>query len=485
MLQAVLFDDEYIVLKGLQKMIDWSHYDVKLAGTATDGLAALELYRKVRPDIVLTDIRMPGMDGLQLIEHIMQETPETYCVVFSGYNEFEYAKRAIQLGVADYLEKPITIESIEKALRKMTQRIGQRLSREQALLEKATLDLLLSGEAAAASWRTTIGKQTAERVVATTILISSGDMTLSEDESYRVVNVWTGQERCHAVFHFQRPTYEFWERVEQSAERFAVTIGAGDTVSGFGGAGSSYQEAKRAYRAARFLGERLVRSEELGETFTVSGDLSDREEAILWHLRTGSRSELKREIDNLIFQFQTNKFAPETVESEMLKLIYLAQEAAEKLGAGNRTQLTGREASHVDIRRAANEGKLEAWFRSQMDQIARWIEESRDEKKHEAIERAVRYIERNINQDLSLQKVAEHVGMNAAYLSVLFKDAMGETYIHFVTRKRVERAKQLLAQGLKVQEVSERVGYYTYRHFSEIFKKHTGLTPGQFRDGNR
>jgi len=125
MLKAVIFDDEYIVLQGLRQMIDWSRYGVELAGTAEDGVSALQLLRACKPDIVLTDIRMPGMDGLQLIETAAAESPETMFIVFSGFNEFEYVRRAIGLGVIDYLEKPVTVSKIEAALRRTMNRIGK------------------------------------------------------------------------------------------------------------------------------------------------------------------------------------------------------------------------------------------------------------------------------------------------------------------------------------------------------------------------
>ncbi len=108
MRKAVIFDDEFIVLKGLERMIDWAEYNVELVGTAADGEEALKIFHEHRPDIVFTDIRMPGKDGLQVIEEILKEAPETQCIVFSGFNEFDYVKKALRLGVVDYLEKPIT-----------------------------------------------------------------------------------------------------------------------------------------------------------------------------------------------------------------------------------------------------------------------------------------------------------------------------------------------------------------------------------------
>lgn len=262
MLKAVVFDDEYIVIEALRTLIDWTGLEVELVGTAGDGITALEVFRQQRPDIVLTDIRMPGMDGLQLIQEIMSEAEDTCCIVFSGFNEFEYVKQAIQLGVIDYLEKPITDASVERSLRKAASRI------------------------------------------------------VSQRETMEIRRKWEESQR------------------------------------------------------------------ELLEKALLDGQ-------------------------------------------------------------------------------ALDDGHTQ---------------------KNSAVERARSYIVQHVNRDLSLQEVADHVGMNAAYLSVLFKEETGETYIKFLTRYRMELAKMLLRKGLKVNEVSERVGYHTYRHFSEVFKKCTGTTPGQFRD---
>ncbi len=493
MLKAAVFDDEYIVLQGLRTLIDWTSFGIELIGTAEDGLSALALFRSHRPDIILTDIRMPGFDGLQLIEEIIREAPETYFIVFSGFNEFEYVKRAIHLGVTDYLEKPVTIQNIEKAIRKVIAQITKRQEAHELkikwegskreLLEKATLDLLLIGDESEAKWRESFGFD-AERVTGTTVLASTSDhFSLSEHSDYHVVALRNGQERLIVIFHFQSPSHEFWDRLFNEADHADIAIGSGRTYSGVAQASISYKEAQRALRSARFLGENgIIRFEDLGDFITTPEGLSEREEAIILSLRAGNKAGLLEQIDRFIQWIQTEKLDPEVAEREMLKLIYLALEVSREAAGDKPTPLHGSYMPHVEIREMVAQGKMAEWFRDQIERIADRTMDSRENTKHGSVDLARSYIEQNCTRDLTLQEVAGHVGMNTTYLSVLFKEVMGESYIKYLTRYRMELAKTLLKKGLKVNEVSEKVGYHTYRHFSEVFKKYTGITPGQYKD---
>jgi len=110
-----------------------------------------------------------------------------------------------------------------------------------------------------------------------------------------------------------------------------------------------------------------------------------------------------------------------------------------------------------------------------------WIIGVRQRSKHSAVEKAIRYISDHFGRDLTQQEVADHVEMNATYFSLLFKEQMGISYIKYLTKVRMEKAKELLNEGLPIHEITEKVGYYHARHFSEVFKKQTGMTPGQYR----
>ena len=117
-----------------------------------------------------------------------------------------------------------------------------------------------------------------------------------------------------------------------------------------------------------------------------------------------------------------------------------------------------------------------------MEMMMELINSSKKSNKHKAVEKAKEYMEKNYHQDITLQEVADLVGMNPNYFSLLFKEEMGLTYIKYLTKCRMEKAKVMLKEGQKISEVSEKVGYLTYRHFSEVFKKYTGMTPGQFKE---
>lgn len=493
MLKAAVFDDEYIVLQGLREMIDWSSFGIELIGTADNGLSAFEVFREHRPKLIFTDIRMPGMDGLQLIEEIMQEAPETLCIVFSGFNEFEYVKRAINLGVADYLEKPITIPMIEKAIRKVMDKISQEQevldlktkvsSSQRELLEKATFDLLFIGEEAEVKWREIFGAGAASLIGVTVLATESDSLQIPEHTDCTVIPLRHGQQRLLICAHAKQPTPEFWEQLQLESEQADVSVGSGRTYAELKDAAHSFKEALRALRSAHFLGEKgIVRFEDLGDLITRPEGLSEREEAIILSLRSGNKAGMLEQIDRFIAWIQMEKLDSEVAEHEMLKLLYLALEEARKSTGDKASHIPDDYRPHVEFREMAARGKMTEWFRSQLEMIIGSTIDAQEHSRHASVTRARNYMEQNFTRDVTLQEVAEHVGMNPTYFSVLFKEEVGESYIKYVTRIRMELAKTLLSRGLKVSDVSEKVGYHTYRHFSEVFKKYTGYTPGQYKD---
>ncbi|WP_336773862.1 response regulator transcription factor [Paenibacillus sp. MMO-58] len=490
MLKAVIFDDEYIVTQGLRMMVDWSRYGIELAGTAADGLSALQMVRELQPDIVMTDIRMPGLTGLQLIEEIAKEMPDTACIVFSGFNEFEYIRKALKLGVIDYLDKPITLEKIDEAISRTIARIGyqqehtqlktQVAANKEALLEKATLDLLLLGAEAIPAWRLAYGEAEAKQVIGITILAATGkpDPLLEDHPSYRMVSFPYGKEWIMAVFHSKLPADELWEQLTVLSPQMQETVGSGQTYADLAEAGASLKEAVRALRYAVFLEEKGWTRFEPAEESLPKG-LNEREEEIVFCMRTGNKEGLLRQLEEYKHWTEAERLSPELVEQEVLKLAYIGYQVAMEAGGEARTLVPHRELGEMSSR-----DRMFEWLREQMELLHNFMREDKHAAKHNAVEKALAFIEKHYLESFTLQEVAEHVGMNATYLSLLFKEKVGTSYIKYVTKLRMEQAKMLLHKGMLVNDVSKKVGYYNYRHFTELFKKYAGVTPGQFREGH-
>lgn len=205
-------------------------------------------------------------------------------------------------------------------------------------------------------------------------------------------------------------------------------------------------------------------------------ELTQRKQSLLLSLRMLDREAFLQKIEEFNCSMIKRKLDPEVVKGKMLRLIYLSMEVA-KESLWNKGYLP-----HQEVANLHSTIELCYWFQQQMHQIFQWVKNNQIKPKHIAIERALRFIHLNYETELSLQEVAEHSNMSSTYFSVLFKEQMGESYIKYVTKLRIEQAKKLLKNGAKVNEVSEKVGYYNYRHFSVLFKKHVGMTPGKYRD---
>ncbi|TYP73141.1 helix-turn-helix domain-containing protein [Paenibacillus methanolicus] len=492
MLKAVLIDDEYIVLEGLQDNIDWAGYGIELAGTAGNGLEGLELIRREKPDIVMTDIRMPGLNGLQLIEQVMHEEPGTMCIVFSGFNEFDYIKTAMKLDVVDYLEKPVTIEKVEEALARAMRKLGQRQqvraledrlaeSREE-LLAKAAMDLLLGAEGAD-RFRACLGEE-ADRVEAFSVLaFPSSPHVFCAQLSCRHIVMKPGAEWAVLLAHAEWPVETVWEELASATADMTETFGSGQTYRDASDARKSYLEAQRALRYGRFLEEPgWVRIEHVGEASADPGGMSEREEAILFHMRTNDKAGLIEQLEAFNGWMAGERLDPERAEEEILKLAYIGMQVMKEMGIDSRPSGKMSAVQHRELSGMHDREAMFAWLRRHIETLMQWAEEARRAPKHQPIEKAQDYIRQHYHLDLSLQDVADHVGMNATYFSLLFKEKTGTSYIKYVTRIRLEHAKTLLRSGLKVNEVCEKVGYYKYRHFTELFKKHYGYTPSQYRE---
>lgn len=344
MLKIFVVDDEMLVLEGICILINTVNVECEIVGTANNGREAWEKLceKTLEVDLLITDIRMPGLSGLELIEKCKDLYPEMMTAVISGYREFIYAQRAIGLGVIGYLDKPVSEQKLETVV-----------SRAQENL-----------------YRENMAKQ---------------------DKIYLL-------NQCDEMVRF---------------------LNEGDC-------------------------ERTL------ESYTAIKELMHKED-----------------------------FSLESYKSQMFMIVSYAAGAYYDSAAEN---VADRHyPSYKNLRMLKDRNEVDDYADYIIHNIVEKLRLKKSGAVHGTIREILMYIEENYDRDISLYQIADEAGMNAAYLSALFKGETGISYVKYLTELRVSKAKEFLAEGYRVTEVSEMVGYHNYRYFCDVFKKSTGITPNEYK----
>ncbi|NRF90088.1 response regulator [Paenibacillus frigoriresistens] len=339
MYRILIVDDEPMIRKGLQKLVEQSELPIESLRTAENGVVALQRIQEERPDFLFTDIRMPKMDGLELCARVAEMDADIQVVVISGYGDFEYAQKCVSYGVKEYLLKPINIKGFQHVLEK--------LIRNQS-------------------------KVSSESFVAVTKL-----------------EQWAGRME-QAVWMLQ-----------QAELNFVV---------------EEIQEELKANK-----------------------------------LKLNRVSDILQEIHTLLHQ-RLN-----------VRDVYFIQ-------------------GQLDLTGAVSDD--EAWLRFTTT-ISGYLDELRIKRKgklKDPVEEAKHYIETHLAEEVSLEEVADFIGLNPSYFSQLFKQSTAETFVQYRTRRRMEKAKKLLQQPQwRITDISGEVGYADHPHFTKTFKKYEGCLPSEYR----
>lgn len=502
MLKILIADDEQPVLDGLQFLIKKHFEDMGVCATARNGREAMEMVRLYQPDIVLMDVRMPGISGLDAIRDLRQSFPQMVFILVTAYERFEIAREAIDLGIQDYLLKPLSREALIQVLQKargvvrerqqaQRRELGNRDWKEEStvFLEQA---LLFHASAGALSGKTIEG------------LVKLLGL---EGAVGRVVSMeWTAEDSSslEAAFERFRDTVKFksdgcfgaWR-----GGRFSVFIpcdaesrswerwGANDIPDGItwkGGLGSHGPLMK----ASQSLEESLWALEEgLPEKWNdtrppAAVDQTSYpfglEKALLRALSAG-------DTDQAAFLCGPFWSALESLPEANLRdavrqlIIVAAHHRAVEEGLPEPlgeilAPFGGERGIHVPA-------QLREVMRQTIVRLAR--KKPGTMELSPVVERAMEFLRKNFGRAVSLEEAARHSGVHPQYLSRIFSQEKGESFVDYLTRLRVSKAKDLLRSGMNVKETAASVGYADANYFSRLFKKWEGVSPGDFAQGKR
>ena len=542
MLKTFLVEDEVVIREMIKKMIPWEQYGFELAGEAADGEMALPLILKSKPDLLITDIKMPFMDGLTLCRLVKKELPDIRIVILSGYDDFNYAKQAISIGVEDYLLKPITknafIERLEEIHNRYEHEKTQREYYEKFRLEmqeyeknasRDFFETLVRADSDLAELYRRADKLNLDIVAeAYNILIFTPDTSEGNYNSYEECSDWEAEVQDkintyflnhpvailfrHQVFSYailvkgQKDTIEknteecvkaIQDIMDQTERRTGWFIAVGKSADRLSMLGHSYRTAVRA-NSFRYLYDGHILDYQSLEAQKENPSDSRREDSVQLRnvninalnpaiLQKFLSSGLAEEVDDFIRDY-FNAIGQEPMGSlvfrnyVVLNVRFSVLSFLKKLGCDD-SEISGQEMENIMDETGKTIEAAVAYCGKILKKAIAIRDENAGNQNRSVLKLAVDFIDHNyMDEEISLNKAAHVANVSANHFSALFSQNMGQTFTEYLTDLRMSKAKELLrCTAMRSSEIAGEVGYKDAHYFSYLFKKTQGMTPSEYR----
>ena len=512
MYKVMLVDDERIIIDGISKVIKWESIGTSLIGTAKNGIEAYEFISQNQPDIVISDIKMPGMNGLELVKKVHDNFPEIRFILLSGFSEFDYAKQAMEYGVKHYLLKPCNENNIIEALSNICEGLNKKKEREFFIKDmKDTLEKVIP-----------YAKEQKLKEFVTNIF-ENGDLNSLQNLfqiNLKIVNVrlvlfqLEGDFQFEQLFALKNITEKIFEKnilccmagelililVEDDGEYLPIqrkiekirdtffqyyhldcTIAVSDSGK-LNNANKLYREALDCLNYRFYLGEGSIITKNDITIINEHGELDfyydDQKFCRL--VKSGYWEDVEKEITSFFERFIDLRMDIYATKSYVIQLfnamIRICEPHAMDKYLSNLPIL-------LELGTIQN---IKSFFQNISQEITSEFYQQNKNKHSTIIGKVIEIINDHIDDpNLSLQWVAnEMLYMNADYLGKLFKKETGEKFSNFLTRIRIETAIEIIEteSDVKIFELAEKIGFGdNSQYFSQVFKKQTGYTPSEYK----
>ncbi|MBW4080162.1 response regulator [Paenibacillus sp. S150] len=498
-MKVLIIDDEVIIRQGISQVIDWQGSGFELLAPAESAEEAWERIPGERPDILFTDIRMNGRSGLELAKEVKAVYPETEIVILSGYDEFQYAQQAMRDGVSDYLLKTSGPGDIIRTAERLRDKIL--LKQGQQGTERLLARVLRAPQSVTVEeWQQAclrfpnlnIKADRGEQLQVWTISLNEGEDSLLRrlrEAACEALPCESIEEngRLLLILKIMPGAQDAARLLAALARRMKMScfLASGGLAGDMRSLAASYEQALMAAGYRPLLGTAdYIAYERIKDRQGIRTVGSQEEESELIEiLKAGCRDRLEDWCARTLERLRSHPEAtPESVRTYLRSLSIAGYRWLERVG--NVLGRTGAppvsepsgfaEGGPVSAPLLLSEllGIMNAYKQLSLDKSA-------------YIDKATAYIREHLDRNLSLNLVSRQVHINANYLSEMFRRETGMTYIEFVSREKVERAAAILKETpLKISEVANQVGYQDIKYFTRLFKKHTGMTPSEYRRNN-
>lgn len=531
--QVMLVDDEEDVIQVIIRKINWEALGYEVMGYAHNGVEALELCEERQPDVVMTDIKMPYMDGLTLSRKLKTLYPSVKIIIFSGFDEFEYAKEAIRLEAEEYILKPIDADELSQVFRRIHESLDKEFDEKQNInmlknyyleslpvLQENFYSSLIEGRIPEQS----LQKEMLDYQVELTgpcyaVLVLHNSLSLAPEGinpllltvSIRKVAEERMQEEWRAKFFsylgnivciVQLSAPSEVKRLTDACETLCrlvrhltnatVTIGIGGVVTAISALHQSYSGARDAvsYRVIYGRGKAINIAEIAPERHGSVGGLQgmyneDALHELFKAVRMDSREKLDMAVDAYLEahtpenpSIQAYHFFVMELVTEIHKFMLANQIDPERI------------FPQEDIYRRVQQmalSEMGGWLKAALEKLQNIIQETRNDSTRSFVSRALDYVRDHYeDKELSVESVCDYLNVSAAYFSTVFKRETGKTFINYLTDFRMEKAvRMLLEKNEKTYVIAQAVGYSDPNYFSYAFKKKYGMSPSKYRAAQR
>jgi len=531
MYNVVIADDERIVLEGLKNTFNWRKYGFEVCGLAENGEEAFDIIQHIKCHVLITDIRMPDMDGLELARKIKDRYPCIHVIIISAYNDFEYAQQAIKYGVSGYLLKPLKDTELGELILKLKEelelieimelaKLNNGLNLNKTVLDSINKEVilrkLLDGDLneefdigkylGGSDWEflkrpirivlcniefDEVSAESLFRKIAINISLSHlENMNIPAIEHLGFVVIFLNDYssiRRNKIFGVLADYKNSFKRKLQEicTSEFNITIGVSNMYSNVICLKKAFKEALCSYKHKFFLGsDRVICYEDLNLKgySTLSGEeCSKIVNKIINTILVGEKRQLFEEIDSFFSYIESlGSFTVEDINTKIIEIFFNINQAVKVTGGLDNFYGNGDIIN--EIQEITSYIDLKKWFKEKVFNLYTIVRLYSYDNSNWMVQKAMHYSKASLSKKITLENIADYLHVNSSYFSTTFKKNTGQNFIDYVTELKIDEAKYLLLNStLKIKDISEKVGYNDYSYFCKNFRKIENMTPLEFR----
>ncbi|XEC94894.1 response regulator [Paenibacillus tarimensis] len=513
--KVLLADDEKFILQGISTLVEWEQIGARLIGTALDGKEALEMIRNEPPDIVISDIKMPEMNGLELIQAVRPAYPDIRFIILSGYEEFDFAKKAMEFGVKHYLLKPCNERKIAEVLRDVMEEMEEARNKESFIqrtrynLEKVMpkvkeqflKECLTNKTYGKKEWdyySQLLNLRLSEELVKLALFEIEGTFDVEHifalqniaaelaGEQHKVLLSTTIGERVVLLIENSRvdnlsyPLKQI-KKVYKNYYALGITIALSDAGK-ISNLRKLYEQTLECLTHRFYLGEgSIIAHQDIRTSGVRREDIQFDHEELAITLRGGSMEKSQAYIARFFDRLKREKIDIDLVKSYTLELFMIIVREA---GSQNMERYLKQVAEWESMTTLDH---IQAFIARSAGEVAEVTYEAHSKKQSRIVTKMIEYAEENIaDEAFSLNKLAgEMMFMSADYLSKVFKKETGGRFTNYLMGVRIAKAKELIhrTEEVRIIEIAEQVGFGNNpKYFSQVFKKATGYSPSDYKN---